>query len=275
VQQYDPLHCVAAEALVHLVFDLALEAVEHGAVRVRLRQWPVHRSQPPDLPGPLAELLIFGLLAEAGQHPADRGRAIIGDARHDQRVECFQVGRSQPHVHARCFRQFLFPYICYPLADDQVAPGTVAPAGDGVIGKGELDHPDLAQRLGQVARELLHRRLMITRERAGDLLVVLGPVSLEEDPDPQLPRLDFRVVAIVQQHGLLDRVAGEARPHLVIDLALDAIEHGTVHIRLPQSSVKPHGRRMISRQASHFRPGPGCGSPTAFLARARASLITY
>ena len=115
----------------------------------------------------------------------------------------------------------------------------MAPAGDGVIGKGELDQPDLAQRLGQVGRELIHRRLMITRERADDLLIVLGPVGSKEDPDPQLPRLDFRVVAIVQQHGLLDHVAGEPRPHLVIDLALHAIKHGVVHVRLPQSPVNP------------------------------------
>ena len=65
--------------------------------------------------------------------------------------------------------------------------GPVAPAGDGVIGKGELDQPDLAQRLGQVARELLHRRQMITRERADGLLVLLGLVGSQEDPDPQLP----------------------------------------------------------------------------------------
>ena len=72
----------------------------------------MNRSKPVGLPDPFAELLIFGLLAETGQHPADRGRAIIGDARHDQRVECFQVGRSQPDVHTRCFPQFPFPYIC-------------------------------------------------------------------------------------------------------------------------------------------------------------------
>jgi hypothetical protein len=162
----------------------AFDAVDHGAVRVGLRQWPVNRSQPAGLPDPLAELFIFGLLAETGQHPADRVRAIIGDTRQDQRVECFQVGRSQPDVHPRCCRQFLFPYIRYPLADYQAAPGTVAPAGDGVIGKGELDQPDLAKRLGQVARELFHRRQMITRERADDLLVVLGPVGSQENPDP-------------------------------------------------------------------------------------------
>ena len=31
----------------------------------------------------------------------------------------------------------------------------------------------------------------------------------------------------MQQHGLLDHVAGEPRPHLVIDLALDAVEPAT------------------------------------------------
>jgi hypothetical protein len=41
---------------------------------------------------------------------------------------------------------------------------------------------------------------MITLERPEDLLVILGPVGSEEDPDEQLPRPDFRVVAIVQQH---------------------------------------------------------------------------
>jgi hypothetical protein len=43
----------------------------------------------------------------------------------------------------------------------------------------------------------------------------------------------------VQQHGLLDHIAREALVHLVIDLALDALEHGTVHVRLPQSPVNP------------------------------------
>jgi hypothetical protein len=169
---------------VHLVFDLALDAVDHGAVRVRLRQWSVNCSEPTGLLDPLAELLIFGLLAETGQYPADRGRAIIGDTRHDQRVQCFQVGRSQPDVHTRCFRQFPFPYICYPLADDHAAPGTMTPAGNGVIGKGELDQPDLAKLVGQVSRDLLHRRLMITLERPEDLLVILGSAGWEEDPDP-------------------------------------------------------------------------------------------
>ena len=100
------------------MIDLALDAVDHGAVRVRFRQWPVNDSKPFGFPDPLAELLIFGLLAETGQHKADRGRAIIGDARHDQRVECLQAGRSQPDIHTRCLRQFPFPYICCPLADE-------------------------------------------------------------------------------------------------------------------------------------------------------------
>jgi hypothetical protein len=50
-------------------------------------------------------------------------------------------------------------------------------------------------------------------ERADDLLVLLGPVGSQENPDSQLSRLDFRVVAIVQ-HGVLDHAAGEPRPHL-------------------------------------------------------------
>jgi len=53
------------------------------------------RSKPVDLADPLAELLIFGLFAETGQHQANRVRTIIGDTRHDQRVDCFQSGRSQ------------------------------------------------------------------------------------------------------------------------------------------------------------------------------------
>src|SRR5580658_1478779 len=259
VQQYGLLDHVTGEALVHLVFDLALDAGIHGAVRVRLRQWPVNRSKPVSLPDPLAELLIFGLQTETGQHPADRVRAIIGDTRHDQRVECFQVGWSQPGGHMGCFPEFPCPYLCYPLADEHAAPGPAALARDGVIGKGEFDQADLAELLGQVMRDLPHRRLMITHERPDDLLVLLGPAGWEEDPDPQLPRLDFRVVAMVQQHRLLDHVAGEPGPHLVIDLALDAVQSGTVHVRLPQSPLNPNGSRMISRRASHFRPG-GAGA---------------
>ena len=64
------------------------------------------RSKPVDLPDPLAELLIFGLLAETGQHQTNRVRAIIGDTRHDQRVDCFQSGRSEVGGHMRCFPQF-------------------------------------------------------------------------------------------------------------------------------------------------------------------------
>jgi len=70
------------------------------------------RSKPVDFPDPLAELLIFGLLAETGQHQADRVRAIIGDTRHDQRVECFPPGRSLPGGHMRCFPQFPCPCVC-------------------------------------------------------------------------------------------------------------------------------------------------------------------
>ena len=63
------------------------------------------RLKPADLPDPLAELLIFRLLAKVADRPADRLSPIIGDTSHDQRVECFQVGRSQPDIPRVCFPQ--------------------------------------------------------------------------------------------------------------------------------------------------------------------------
>jgi len=51
-----------------------------SATRWRLPKLEL-RSEPVDLADRLAELLMFGLLAESGQHPADRVRAIIGDTR--------------------------------------------------------------------------------------------------------------------------------------------------------------------------------------------------
>jgi len=55
------------------------------------------------------------------------------------------------------------------------------------------------------------------------LLVILRPVRVEQHPDPQVPRLDFGVVTVLQQHGLPHCAAGEACPHLVINLAFDPI----------------------------------------------------
>jgi hypothetical protein len=38
----------------------------------------------------------------------------------------------------------------------------------------------------------------------------------------------------LQQHGLPHRAAGEACPHLLVNLALDHIQHIAVHLGLPQ-----------------------------------------
>jgi hypothetical protein len=88
--------------------------------------------------------------------------------------------------------------------------------------------------LGQVARELLDRRLVGARERLPRPLVVLGPVRFEEHPDPQVPWLHLRVFTVLQQHDLAHRAAGETRPDLVINLALDDIQHVPVHPGLPR-----------------------------------------
>ena len=59
------------------------------------------------------------------------------------------------------------------------------------------------------------RRLMITLERQDDLLVLLGSVGSQEDPDEQLPRLDLRVSPAYQPPfrftGTLKKVTVQAR----------------------------------------------------------------
>jgi hypothetical protein len=88
--------------------------------------------------------------------------------------------------------------------------------------------------VGQVARELVDRRLVSVRERLPRVLVVVGAVGDQEHPDPQVPWLDLRVVTVLQQRHLSHRAAGETRPDLVVELALDDIKHVPVHRGLPR-----------------------------------------
>jgi hypothetical protein len=55
------------------------------------------------------------------------------------------------------------------------------------------------------------------------LAVVLRLVRVEQDPNPQVARLDFRVVAVLQQRSLPHWGAGDACPRLLIDLVLDRV----------------------------------------------------
>jgi hypothetical protein len=104
----------------------------------------------------------------------------------------------------------------------------------GIVAESELHVDDLVDLLCQVARELLDRRLVGVHERLLGPVVVLGSVRVEEYPDPQVPWLDLRVVAVLQQHDLAHRAAGETRPDLVINLAFDDIQHIPVHPGLPR-----------------------------------------
>src|SRR6516165_82529 len=51
------------------------------------------------LPGALAQLLVGGAFADAGQGPSDGLRAVVRDARGDQRVHDVQLGRLEPDHH--------------------------------------------------------------------------------------------------------------------------------------------------------------------------------
>jgi hypothetical protein len=78
-----------------------------------------------------------------------------------------------------------------------------------VVSERVLDHPDLPELCGQIDRELLDRCLVgLLVCGQGRLPVVLRPVHVEQHPGPQVPRLDFRVVAVSQEQcgaqGLLD-----------------------------------------------------------------------
>jgi hypothetical protein len=73
-------------------------------------------------------------------------------------------------------------------------------------------------------------------------------------PDPQVPRLDHRVVAVLQQPDPLHRVAGETGPYLVSDLALDNVQHLAIRHE-PERKPTP-SRRPPSIQLQAAR-GPG------------------
>jgi hypothetical protein len=109
----------------------------------------------------------------------------------------------------------------------------VAVAGDGHV-EGELEDPDLAELLGQITHERIDRGLVGVAERLQRPLPVLGTVGGGDHPDPEVARLDLRVVAVLQQPDPADRAAGETRPDLVVKLALDDIKHVPVHRGLPR-----------------------------------------
>jgi hypothetical protein len=118
------------------------------------------------------------------------------------------------------------------LRDQHAHPGAVTVAGDRGV-EGEFQYPDLAELPYQVARELLHPRQVGVHERLQGPLVVLGTVRFGDYPDPQVPRLDFRVVAVLQQHDPAHR-AGETCLDLAIDLAFDRIQHIPARPGLPR-----------------------------------------
>src|ERR1700760_1774314 len=55
--------------------------------------------EPVDVAGVLPQLLVRGAFGDAGQGPADGLRAVIRDARGDQRVHDVQLCRPEPDHH--------------------------------------------------------------------------------------------------------------------------------------------------------------------------------
>jgi hypothetical protein len=98
-----------------------------------------------------------------------------------------------------------------------------------VFSGGELDLADLAEFPGHVVSELLHRRLVVMLEFPHRPLVVVGPVRREQHPDPQVSRLDLRVVTVLQQHHLPHRAARETLSGLRVDLAFNVVQPNPVH----------------------------------------------
>jgi hypothetical protein len=81
-----------------------------------------------------------------------------------------------------------------PLRDGYAAG---VPEGD-VVAERVLGRHDLPEFCRQVAPELLDRRLVGLLEcEQGRPPVVLRPDRVEQYPDPQVPRLDSRVVAVL------------------------------------------------------------------------------
>ena len=176
-------------------FDLTVSAVKsvsvlHASYRVSARQ-----ALYPDIDEQITARLSP---SEAWRYQREHSRPVLQHTLQDAQLAGHDIGpiidritadpmdgaRSIASVlHGRLLRLQL-PSQGHSVTWAQAAPGPVALAGDGVIGKGELDQPDLAEFLGQEMRDLLHRRLMITHERPDDLLVLLGPAGWEEDPDP-------------------------------------------------------------------------------------------
>jgi hypothetical protein len=83
-------------------------------------------------------------------------------------------------------------------------------------------------------------------ERVQGPLPVLGPVRSGDHPDPEVTWLDFRVVAVLQQHDPAHRAARETDLGLVIDLAFDGIKYIPVR---PGRFVRPvPGREIVSER---------------------------
>ncbi len=102
-----------------------------------------------------------------------------------------------------------------------------------------------------MAGELLYGRLVVMLERLHRPLVVVGPVRHEQQPDPQVARLDLGVVTVLQQLHLSHRAAGESLSGLSVDLAFNVVQPSPVHRGLPigvKSTLVPRfmpGQRNI------------------------------
>ena len=97
-------------------------------------------------------------------------------------------------------------------------------------------------------------------------------MEIDSTPLDVMVMLDDGVPGRVELTGMID-VATRTVPaavRLVIDLALDTVEHGTVHARLLQSSVNPTVGACFPARPAIYRLGPSCGFPAALLARQAA-----
>jgi urease accessory protein len=212
-----------------LVTALANDAV---ALRRRLSATPPTRTptglelglQGFDLAGVGAELLEGGALADAGQGPADGLGPAAGDADGDQRVERLQVLLAEPG-HDRGEAGAAAPRAGRARAqlDDRLSLARFGGAGRELEGHPSREPVELVPELVQ--------GLAVPVVERGERLPALRFVvrRLDDHPGQQLPRLDLRLIAVLEHLDPLDRRARKALVYLLGELLADAGELGCFH----------------------------------------------